>query len=104
MTCNVPCRFVCMQQDDFLFYIKKGLLESEFPLSGVNTVVCYGIGHIGSCHIALHQFGLLMELMTPYQLQNVIVYDPVLQEEEKAAITELGCKIAPRNEVRGLLG
>lgn len=76
-----------------------GLLESKFPLLEVSTVVCYGIGKIGSCHIAQHQFGLLMELLSPYQPIQIFVYDPVLQEEEKATIRECGCQIIARNEV-----
>ena len=62
-------------------------------------MVCYGIGRIGSSDAAQHQFGLLVELMIPYQPQRILVYDPVLQEEEKMAITECGCQIMPRNEV-----
>ena len=62
-------------------------------------MICYGIGRIGNCHMALHQFGLLMEVVALYKPCQVIVYDPVLHEEEKAAITNIGCQIAPRNEV-----
>ena len=78
-----------------------GLLESKFPLLGVGTVVCYGIGQIGNSHIAQHQFGLLAEMLSPYQPLKSLLYDPVLQEEEQMAITECGCQIVSRNEVGG---
>lgn len=61
-------------------------------------MVCYGIGQVGICRTAQHQFGLLAELMISYQPQ-ILIYDPVLQEQEKMAITECGCQIMPRNEV-----
>jgi len=75
------------------------LLSLHFPLCGEDAVICYGIGRIGNCYVALHQFGLLMELVALCKPCEVIVYDPVLHEEEKAAIAELGCQITPRNEV-----
>lgn len=74
------------------------LIESLGPLS-CSTIVSYGIGHIGTCHIAQQQFALLLELTALCKPETTWIYDPILHQEEKAAIMESGCKIISRNEV-----
>ena len=63
------------------------------------TIVCYGIGHIGTCHIAQHQFALLLELKDLYKPRTTWLYDPVLHEEEKAVTSQCGCRTITVNQV-----
>ena len=76
-------------------FLHAGMLE---PVH-FSTIVCYGIGHIGTCHIALTQFALLTELAALYQPHSTWLYDPVLHSQELAVIRECGCEIIARNEV-----
>lgn len=85
---------------------KKQKLESSLWFDGVAksvknvlaqgercTLQCLGVGGIGTSGSAQYQcaFALcLNENITRAQNSSVVIYDPVLQEEEKSALLQLG--------------
>jgi hypothetical protein len=75
------------------------LLTTHLNKPPPSVIVCYGIGHIGECHIARHQYCLLLEIVRLCKPRATYVYDPVLLEDEKTAIKECGCQIILENEV-----
>lgn len=64
-----------------------------------SVVVCYGIGHVGSCPIAQQQFALLLHIMEELRPSQTWLYDPVLTDEERKAIELSGCALFSKNEV-----
>ena len=94
-------------------------------------VVCYGIGHFGSCPIARMQFALLLVIREqckvrvrspkhnevqgtnsclcttlpppPTQPDCTWVYDPILCEEEVSSLKGYNCTPIPTNEVRDMV-
>lgn len=74
-------------------------LLSKVQLS-FSVVVCYGIGHVGSCPIAQQQFAFLLLIMEQLQPSQSLLYDPVLVREERKAVELSGCTLFPKNDVR----
>ena len=64
-----------------------------------SIVVCYGIGHVGSCPIAQQQFALLLLILEQLQQSQCFLYDPVLVEEERTAVKYSGCTLFMTNDV-----
>ena len=62
-------------------------------------MICYGIGHIGSCPIAQQQFALLLLILEEFKPIKCQIYDPVLVKEERKAIEDSGCVLLTVNEV-----
>ena len=65
-----------------------------------SVVVCYGIGHVGSCSIAQQQLALLLLILEELKPSQSWVYDPVLIEQERTAIEKCGCALFTTNDVR----
>ena len=64
-----------------------------------SVVVCYGIGHVGSCPIAQQQLALLLLILEELRPSQRWVFDPVLTEQEKRAIEKSGCALFTTNDV-----
>ncbi|CAI8023273.1 SRR1-like protein [Geodia barretti] len=75
--------------------------QIEGLLEGVECedLICYGIGLFGTCRIARLQLALLLHIASVKQVSKVLVYDPVLCPQEKAALRELHCVCIPENEL-----
>ena len=67
-----------------------------------SLVVCYGIGHVGSCPIAQQQFAFLLLIIEQLQPSQSLLYDPVLVREEREAVEQSGCTLFATNDVRHL--
>ncbi|XP_065890253.1 SRR1-like protein [Dysidea avara] len=79
---------------DTVTTIQTAILEVSPP----SHLLCYGIGRIGSCHIARTQFVLLLLLRDHLKLQESSLYDPVLHKEEVTAIEQHGVNMLTCNE------
>lgn len=64
-----------------------------------NELICYGIGHVGMCQVALHQAALLLAMVDEWKPAHTWVFDPVLHAEETNALQASGLEIIPENEV-----
>lgn len=62
-------------------------------------IVCYGIGRFGTCCIARQQLALLLHIASAKEAKSVLVYDPLLSSQEKAALEKLGCINIHHNEL-----
>lgn len=65
-------------------------------------LVGFGVGCIGTSHVAQHQMGLLLLLREWLEGANltvasVQVYDPIFCDSEKEALVELGCVVLETN-------
>lgn len=61
------------------------------------NILCLGLGRITSCHIALHQLSLLLELKTALRSTSITVFDPVFSNQEKKVLESLDCVIPKEN-------
>lgn len=86
-----------MYTSDVIHHITDLLAKVNLSFS---LVVCYGIGHVGSCSIAQQQLALLSLLLDELKpSQSCWLYDPVLTEQERAAIEKSGCSLFTTNDV-----
>ena len=79
-----------------ILYVHLDLLRSTWSFT---VVICYGIGHIGSCPIAQQQFALLLLILEEFKPTECRLYDPVLVKEERKAIEDSSCVLLTVNEV-----
>ena len=98
-------KFIIHRCNDFCIVHTCTDLLVKIKLS-FSVVVCYGIGHVGSCSIAQQQFALLLLLLDELKKSSspapprCWVYDPILDEQERAAIERSGCALFTTNDVR----
>ena len=63
-------------------------------------MVCYGIGHFGVSRASALQAALAVLLHRLLGVRGpMLMYDPVITENEKKAAVELGFTLLPHNEV-----
>jgi len=65
-------------------------------------LVCFGVGCVGTSHVAQHQAGLFLLLRdwlveAGLKVAPFCVYDPILCEQEKEAMEAMGCHVLETN-------
>ncbi|XP_076346926.1 SRR1-like protein [Tachypleus tridentatus] len=79
---------------------KNGCEENQ--LTGLNLdnfhIVCYGLGNFSCCVSSQYQLALLLGLKASFNVDNVLVYDPVFSSSEIQLLKKTGCEVIIKNE------
>lgn len=73
-------------------------LEKSFDQKSIQEVVCLGIGRIGDCLIAKHQFALIQLIARHFQIDSLSFYDPVLTDQEKTILNYFNYTVLTENQ------
>ncbi|XP_013782894.1 SRR1-like protein [Limulus polyphemus] len=61
-------------------------------------IVCYGLGNFSSCVSSQYQLALLLGLKAWFNIDNVLLYDPMFSSSEIQLLKKAGCEIIVKNE------
>lgn len=64
----------------------------------VVEIVCFGLGHIGECHISRHQLAFLLCLKDICDPGKVLVHDPIFYKSECEVLKQLELQIIEENK------
>lgn len=90
--------------------IKQDILCSEFFYKTVEIlnnilnnqitteVICLGLGHLGDCSLAKHQFAFIIALKEKYQLCGIKFFDPIFTEKDLAVLEKLNFEVLTENK------
>ncbi|XP_045532289.1 SRR1-like protein isoform X1 [Pieris brassicae] len=82
----------CQFSKDLIKSVSNIVLDRQ-----IVELVCFGLGSIGECNISRYQLALLLCLKDAFEIDNILVHDPIFSSQECDLLKRLKLTIIEKN-------